>query len=143
MQFYGKPYIKLDEEHFAALSSAKMANYDLIYRNESVDTTLKTTVKPMMEQIYERMLLDLEKGNEASPIFKHHISFLQKIHYKGEIPYEKTEKNQIVVDYIASMTDDYFIDLYSHLFSIQTNAFPLYTEGHYFFEKLFPRGSAH
>ena len=140
MQFYGKPYIKLDEEHFAALSSAKMANYDLIYRNESVDTTLKTTVKPMMEQIYERMLLDLEKGNEASPIFKHHISFLQKIHYKGEIPYEKTEKNQIVVDYIASMTDDYFIDLYSHLFSIQTNAFPLYTEGLYFFEKIIPTG---
>lgn len=113
---YGKPYIKMDEEHFKALSAAKAANYDLIYKNEAVDTTLKTTVKPMMEQIYKKLLFDLKKGDESSPIFKHHISFLQKIHYKGETPYAKTESNQIVVDYIASMTDDYFIDLHAHLF---------------------------
>ncbi|MBQ0009629.1 MAG: phosphohydrolase, partial [Ruminococcus sp.] len=30
--------------------------------------------------------------------------------------YEKTEPNQLIVDYIASMTDDYFIDLYHYLF---------------------------
>ena len=41
---------------------------------------------------------------------------MNKAHYKREMPYEDTEPNQIVVDYIASMTDDYFIDLYSHLF---------------------------
>ena len=28
----------------------------------------------------------------------------------------ETEKNQIVVDYIASMTDDYFIELHKYLF---------------------------
>ena len=32
------------------------------------------------------------------------------------MPYEETERNQIVVDYIASMTDDYFVDLYEYLF---------------------------
>ena len=32
------------------------------------------------------------------------------------LKYEETEPNQIVVDYIASMTDDYFIELYHHLF---------------------------
>ncbi|MBD5500462.1 MAG: phosphohydrolase, partial [Lachnospiraceae bacterium] len=30
--------------------------------------------------------------------------------------YEESEPNEIVVDYIASMTDDYFIDLYKYLF---------------------------
>jgi dGTPase len=29
---------------------------------------------------------------------------------------EQTEVNQIVVDFIASMTDDYFVDLYEYLF---------------------------
>ncbi len=67
-------------------------------------------------QIYEKLLFDLNNTNENSPIFKHHIAFLQKSYYKGEIPYTKTEANQIVVDYIASMTDDYFIDLHAHLF---------------------------
>lgn len=32
------------------------------------------------------------------------------------MPYPETEKNLIVTDYIASMTDDYFVDLYSYLF---------------------------
>ena len=113
---YGKPYIKMDAEHFKALSLAKEANYDLIYKNKAVDTALKSTVKPMMEQIYEKLLFDLKSANETSPIFKHHIAFLQKSYYKGETPYLKTEANQIVVDYIASMTNDYFIVLYAHLF---------------------------
>ena len=30
--------------------------------------------------------------------------------------YRATEVNQLVVDYMASMTDDYFIDLYENLF---------------------------
>ncbi|MBO5232660.1 MAG: HD domain-containing protein [Clostridia bacterium] len=113
---YGKPYIKMDKEHFDALSMAKAANYDLIYKNEEVETALKSTVKPMMEQIYYKLLDDLKKGDESSPIFKHHINFILKSHYKSEIPYTQTEQNQIVVDFIASMTDDYFIDLYAHLF---------------------------
>jgi dGTPase len=32
------------------------------------------------------------------------------------VDYEKTEANQLVVDYIASMTDDYFIELHEFLF---------------------------
>ena len=32
------------------------------------------------------------------------------------MPYRETERNLIVTDYIASMTDDYFIDLYGFLF---------------------------
>ena len=42
--------------------------------------------------------------------------YVNKAHYKRDIPYEQTEPNQIVVDYIASMTDDYFTDLYAYLF---------------------------
>ncbi len=113
---YGKPYIKMDDEHFEALKKAKADNYELIYKQDAVEDTLKNTVKPMMAEVYEKLLEDLTKNNRSSPIFTHHIDYINKAHYKRELPYEQTEPNQIVVDYIASMTDDYFIDLYSHLF---------------------------
>ena len=91
---YKKPYIKMDDKHFAALKKAKSDNYELIYKNDSVKSAMRETVKPMMARVYERLLSD----------------------YKRDIPYEETEPNQLVTDYIASMTDDYFVDLYSYLF---------------------------
>lgn len=113
---YGKPYIKLDAEHFEALKKAKADNYELIYRREAVEEVLKSTVRPMLFEMYEKLLGDLKNGNLSSPIFKHHVDFVGKAHYNREQPYTQTEPNQIVVDYIASMTDDYFIDLHAHLF---------------------------
>ena len=116
---YGKPYIKMDEEHFEALKKAKADNYALIYKQESVGEAYKT-VKPMMTELYERLLEDLISKNKTSPIFTHHIDYVNEAHYKREIPYEKTEPNQIVVDYIASMTDDYFVDIYNYIFPNST-----------------------
>lgn len=113
---YGKPYIKMDENHFEALKKAKADNYMLIYKNDSVNDVLQNTVKPMMSDVYAKLLDDLIKGNLVSPIFSHHIDYVNSAHYARSIPYESTEPNQIVTDYIASMTDDYFIDLYEYLF---------------------------
>ena len=113
---YGKPYIKLDERHFQALQTSKRENYAMIYESEAGRAKLDLTVRPMMAQIYERLLEDLKTGNHASPIFTHHIDYVNQSHYTRSVPYEATELNQLVVDYIASMTDDYFIDLHHYLF---------------------------
>ena len=113
---YGKPYIQLDATHFEALKKAKADNYDLIYKNDTVRAEVQSTVRPMMRELYEKLLSDLQKENKSSPIFTHHIDYVNKAHYKREMPYEQTEPNQIVVDYLASMTDDYFVDLYAYLF---------------------------
>lgn len=113
---YGKSYIKMDEAHFNALKKAKADNYELIYKNEAVKTELENTVRPMMEEVYEKLLSDLISGNGDSPVFTHHIAYVKKAFYERELPYEYTEPNQIIVDYIASMTDDYFIDLHAFLF---------------------------
>ena len=113
---YGKPYIKMDTVHFEALKKAKADNYDLIYKNDKVKEELDQTVRPMMRELYEKLLDDLVNENKTSPIFTHHIAYVNKAHYQRAIPYEKTEPNQLVVDYIASMTDDYFVDLYAYLF---------------------------
>ena len=113
---YGKPYIKLDEKHFKALQKARLENYRLIYNNAASLAKLDTSVKPMMAEIYEQLLEDLKQENKYSPIWRHHINVVNRTYYKRNTPYEATEPNQIVVDYIASMTDDYFIALHKHLF---------------------------
>ena len=113
---YGKPYIKMDAEHFEALRVAKRDNYAIIYRSEAAGNKLTSTVKPMMADIYGQLLDDLKQNNRNSPIFTHHIDYINTSATKRTTPYENTEFNQIVVDYIASMTDDYLIDLYHHLF---------------------------
>jgi dGTPase len=93
-----------------------MDNYNLIYNYAASSARLNTTVQPMMAEIYGQMLDDLTAGNKNSPIFTHHIDYINSAHYKRETPYESSEPNQIVVDYIASMTDSYFIELHGYLF---------------------------
>lgn len=117
---YGKPYIQMDSEHFEALKKAKAENYQQIYLQEAVGQATQTIVKPMMSKLYEKLLADLSSGNTTSPIFTHHIGYINQAHYARQIPYEENEPNQIVVDYIASMTDDYFIDLFDYLFPDST-----------------------
>ena len=113
---YGKPYIKMDEVHFRALQKLKNDNYLLIYKNEKVQAEINKTVKPMMTQLYERLLSDLKAGKKDSPVFRSHIAYVSRAHYERRIPYAENDPDTIVCDFIASMTDDYFIDLYSYLF---------------------------
>ena len=113
---YEKPYIKLDAKHFRALQKSRRDNYKMIYNNAAAFSKLGTTVKPMMTEIYGQLLDDLKAGHRSSPIFTHHIDYVNAVHYKRTIPYEATEPNQLVVDYIASMTDNYFIELHHYLF---------------------------
>ncbi len=113
---YGKPYIKLDPSHFQALKTAKQDNYTLIYNSVAEKTGLDETLRPMMANIYGQLLEDLLLQKRHSPIFTHHIDYVRALGKHRDTPYEKTEPNQMVVDYIASMTDDYFIDLHHHLF---------------------------
>ena len=113
---YGKPYIMLDSEHYLGLKEAKKVNYEQIYKIEKVTEVLDNTVKPMMQNMYKKLLADLKAGDKSSPVFKHHIDFVQGNHYAAKTPYIETEPNQIVVDYMASMTDDYCAELYKFLF---------------------------
>lgn len=113
---YGKPYIRMDQEHFKALKIARDENVSRIYMNAASWSSLQTTVKPMMEEIYYKMLEDLRQNNTSSPIFCHHVDYVSQSHYTRRKPYLDSDPHQIVVDYIASMTDDYMIELHHHLF---------------------------
>ena len=113
---YGKPCIKMDKRHFKALEASKRDNYSMIYASAATMAKLDSVVRPMMANIYGQMLDDLKQDNRRSPIFSHHIDYVNQSKYKRSTSYESTEYNQLVVDYIASMTDDYFIDLHHYLF---------------------------
>lgn len=117
---YGKPYLKMDADYFNAFSQGKKENYRLIYGNETVDKIYKEQINPMFEAIYYKLLQDAKNKDKNSILYRHHIDYIgQLTHYyrnKEQMPYEESAPNDIVVDYLASMTDDYFVDLYKELF---------------------------
>ncbi|MBR2441453.1 MAG: HD domain-containing protein [Clostridia bacterium] len=113
---YGKPYIKLDKMHFEALKKAKKENYEKIYNHSLSHTGMEGKIQPMMREVYNQLLEDVKKGCKTSPIYTHHIRQVNENNPKQATMYELTEPNQLVVDYVASMTDDYFIELHDFLF---------------------------
>lgn len=114
---YGKDYILMSKEAFMDLKTAKKENYLHIYRNPNVNTMYEQVIKPMFEELYYRLLEDVKHNNQESFIFKHHISYIENsLRYYENYDYRKEEPNRIVADYIASMTDDYFVDLHRLLF---------------------------
>lgn len=114
---YGTDHIAISEAAFEDMVIAKKQNYAYIYDKEGLISGNSNIVEEMFEQLYERLLDDLLKGNEESSIFSHHIDRLarQSRSFTRD-SYLQEEPNQIVVDYLASMTDSYFLALYSHLF---------------------------
>ena len=113
---YGKPYIKLDDAHFQALRQAKAENYDKIYNRATEYTGLRGSIEGMMSDVYGQLLADVKQNCRTSPVFTHHVAQVERIWGNRAADYIKTEANQLVVDYIASMTDDYFIELHEFLF---------------------------
>ncbi len=70
----------------------------------------------MMQEIYGQLLDDLKNNCRSSPVFTHHIAYVNQVHYRRDVPYENSAPNDLVVDYIASMTDNYFVELHHYLF---------------------------
>ena len=115
---YGRDHIAMSEEAFADLKLAKRQNYELIYDHEGWRAGSGNVVGEMFERMYARLLADLTAGREESPIFTHHARYLERKSrsISAEAYVRDTEPDQVVVDYMASMTDRYFMALWRHLF---------------------------
>ena len=114
---YGKDYIKLSDTAFNDLKTAKEENYKYIYKNDSISKEYDKIIRPMFEELYYKLLDDVRSKNKQSYIFKHHIKLVQNhLKWYSGSNYENEEPNMIVADYIASMTDDYFIALHKEMF---------------------------
>jgi len=98
-----KPHVSFSSEVGEALRRLKSFNHDLIYMNSKIKTQI-SKVKLMFELLFEAYLSDLETGNEASDIYRQFLDGMSQ-GYR-----EKIQPPGIVRDFIAGMTDDYFLD---------------------------------
>lgn len=115
---YGKDCIVMDDEYYKAIKATKKENYKKIYFNEAVDHVYDDEIRPMFHMMYDKLLQDMKSGDTSSVIYRHHIEFVKEntASYGYDAYLEKTSNEQMVVDYMASMTDDYFVDLFAYLF---------------------------
>ncbi len=115
----GKPYLSVSKDVFDAMVSSQKENNLKIYQCEEVTSQYDRVVKPMMEKLYSRFLKELKAGDKNSLIYKNYLN--DYIIGKNYETYYKTEGNayredDIVCDFIASMTDDYFLEAFAYLF---------------------------
>lgn len=121
---YGKPYLSMDKEVYDAFSKAKKENYELIYNDDKREDLYEHNIKPMFDQLYNELLSQAKTLDKNSILYKHHIDFIRQANqYSHYQPindfmdeYLNSSPDDIVMDFMASMTDDYFIDLYKYLF---------------------------
>jgi dGTPase len=98
-----KPYVSFSAEVGETLRKLKVFNEEHIYKNYKVkEQTSK--IRLMFELLFEKYFQDLETGNEESDIYR---KFLDGISLEYR---ERTPLAGIVRDFIAGMTDDYFLN---------------------------------
>lgn len=116
---YGKDYLCMDEAYYEAFKKAKQENYDLIYGNPEIDGVYKN-IKPMFHEVYQELLKQAHEKKADSIFTKHHLEYIKEANkYAGYFDMEEylaESEDDLVVDFMASMTDDYFIDLHQELF---------------------------
>ncbi len=117
---YGKDHLSMSEEAYEALRLGKKENGQLIYADAEMAKVYTEKIRPMFHTIYEELLKQAKNKDKNSILYRHHMEFLaesnQYNQYFNPAEYMDSEPNQIVVDYMASMTDDYLIELYKYLF---------------------------
>ena len=107
----------MSEEAFAEMRRAKRENFEKIYNASELNGERAEEISALFARVYDRMLDDLRAGDESSPIFRHHIVDVERaLSYYGQIYRWQDDLDLTVVDYISSMTDDYFVALAQNLF---------------------------
>lgn len=110
----GKKYIEISPSIFKAINDLKDFNYKNIYLRTESDDELKH-IKFMFEYLFEIYLNDLNKENKNSNIYK---VFLNDMDYNYLV---NTSKTRMVIDYIAGMTDEYFIREFNNRYNNELN----------------------
>ena len=98
-----KPYIKMSDSVFNALFSLKKYNYEHRYKYSLTDEQLEY-YKVGMNKIFDRYLNDIMNNNHDSIIFKIFLDTQSKSYLSN------TSDKRKVIDFIAGMTDDMFIN---------------------------------
>lgn len=110
------PSLNMDKEVFDDFEDLIKENYT-IYTNEELVTPYNEIIQPLMNDLYDRLVDDIEIRNFKSPVFQHYLNnrIFRKCYVSDQTNRIIADPNDIVTDFIASMSDDYFIDICKHL----------------------------
>jgi dGTPase len=97
-----KDHVCFSGEVAEALRKLKDFNHHHIYMNEKVKRQTPK-IKIMLRLLFEKYLQDLETGNEESDIYTEFLEGMSSEYTSDTLPAE------IVRDFIAGMTDEYFL----------------------------------
>ena len=110
---------------FAELRRAKRENYQKIYGSTEVDGDFGRKVAELFDALYDHELAALRAGDEKSAIIAQHVRPTERrLSYYGRTYDWEDDPDQTVVDFISSMTDDYFMATCEALFPSAARVFP-------------------
>ena len=105
---YGKDSICLSDKMYETLLKMKKFNYTAIY-DKATTPSMREEYKKMFEFLFQTFCKQIEEKETNEKIF---TLFLN---YKCDDYKQNTTISRKVIDYIAGMTDDYFIHEYNRL----------------------------
>ena len=100
-----KSYISLSDDVFDALKKLKKFNNDNIY-TKAHSKEMLDDYKMMFNTLFDKLLNVLEKEDKNSSIYTVYLNSMSSDYLKN------TSNARKVIDYIAGMTDEYFISEY-------------------------------
>jgi dGTPase len=96
-----------------ALKTLKEFNYERIYNNPRIKAETPK-IEGLFDSMWTRFLEDVRERRPASPIWQDFLDGMDPVYLENQQPPE------IVRDFIASMTDAYFLRQSEELFFPQT-----------------------
>lgn len=103
-----KPYIMMSDDIYNTLIDLKKFNYENIYNRANTKEELDE-FELMYNVLFESYLKDLEDNNRNSSIYEVFLNNMNNEYLKS------TTNARKVIDFIAGMTDDYFINCYKKI----------------------------
>jgi len=98
---YGKPYLEFSDEVFVALKKLLDFNYENIYHNDRKAENEERSIK-IFKMLYDKYSQNM--ANKEGDIYELYASKMNE-------DYTKSNKyGKIIVDFMAGMTDKFFID---------------------------------
>ena len=106
---FDKNYVGYSPEVGALLKQLKEFNYQRIYNNPRIkEQTSK--IEALCQRLFQRFLEDLDQDRRDSPIYREFLAPMDPAYREAHQPAE------IVRDFLASMTDAYFLRTSQELF---------------------------
>ena len=106
---YERDSIAFSDDVYSALTAMKTFNYEHIYNCELIAEQRERFTK-MVFDLFEECLSDLQCEKTWQPIFREYLSNFPDSYVRG------TPNERIVADYMAGMTDQYFLKQYQRRF---------------------------